>query len=186
LIPSLVVDANVWVAAMDTTDRFHEESVAFLRTISRSGLALHAPAILVLEIACTLARRFGDAAVGRDVADSLAKNRTMKLEPLTDALLSRALHLGVTCRLRAADALYAATAAMHGEDTLVTWDAELIDRAGGVTPSVRLAEQEEKGTDLFIEPYIAPMGAVDWQPSLRVAKDRILQTKSRRSWKDGK
>jgi predicted nucleic acid-binding protein len=142
LNPSLVVDVNVWVAARDATDRSHDESGAFLRAISRRGLALRAPAILILEVACALARRFGDAAVGHDVADALAKNPGMKLEPLTGALLSQALHLGTTCRLRNADALYAATAAMHAGDTLVTWDAELIDRAGAVTPAVWLAEQD--------------------------------------------
>jgi predicted nucleic acid-binding protein len=135
LNPSLVVDVNVWVAARDATDRSHDESGAFLRAISRRGLALRAPAILILEVACALARRFGDAAVGHDVADALAKNPGMKLEPLTGALLSQALHLGTTCRLRNADA-------MHAGDTLVTWDAELIDRAGAVTPAVWLAEQD--------------------------------------------
>lgn len=79
--------------------------------------------------------------MGRDVADALVENRTMKLEPITGALLTQALHLGTTRRLRAADVLYAATAAMRAEDTLVTWDAELIDRAGAVTPSVWLSSQ---------------------------------------------
>lgn len=138
MIPSLVVDANVWVAAIDTADRSHADSVAFLRIVSRRGIALHAPAILVLEVACAVARRFGDPALGDKVADQLLRNRTLKLEPLTGALLTQALHLGTTCRLRAADALYAATAAMHAEDTLVTWDAELIDRADAIAPAAWL------------------------------------------------
>ena len=41
-------------------------------------------------------------------------------------------------RLRA-DALNAATTAMHAEDTPVKSDAELVGRAGAVTPSARLA-----------------------------------------------
>jgi len=93
------IDANVWVAAFDTKDRFHDESVVFLRSLAP---LLH-------------------------------------LEPLDEGLLSEALRLGTTFRLRAADALYAATASLGADGVLVSWDNELIERAGAATPTAWLA-----------------------------------------------
>jgi predicted nucleic acid-binding protein len=49
-------------------------------------------------------------------------------------LIDGALTCGTRCLLRGANAIYAAAAASTGT-TLVTWDNELIERAGGVTPS---------------------------------------------------
>jgi predicted nucleic acid-binding protein len=66
-------------------------------------------------------------------------NRMLKTEAMGSALLAEALRLGTRCRLRAADALYAATAALRTEGTLVSWDKDLIDRAGAVTPTTWLA-----------------------------------------------
>ena len=113
--------ANAWVAAYDPTDR-----------------AL-APAILLLEVACALARRFGDTSVGREAAAKLEAYSMLSLEPLDSRLLSDAVRLGTTTRLRAADALYAATAARSGDGVLVSWDLELIERAGAVTPPAWLS-----------------------------------------------
>jgi predicted nucleic acid-binding protein len=136
------VDANVWVAAFDATDRFHAESAAFLRALAERGISPRAPAILVLEVSCALARRFGDASVGSEAAARLCRHRTLRLEPMGDTLLSEAVRLGATHRLRAADALYAATAAMRPDDPLVSWDRELIDRGGAVTPPTWLSANE--------------------------------------------
>ena len=62
----------------------------------------------------------------------------MHLDPLDGALLRLALRLGLQQRLRGADALYAATAQLAGA-ALISWDNELIQRAGAMTPSAWLA-----------------------------------------------
>ncbi len=134
-----IVDANVWVAAYDPTDRFHADSAAFFYALANLGIGARAPAILVLEVACALARRFGDVSVGREAAAKLEEHPMLRLEPLDGRLLSEAARLGTAHRLRAADALFAATAARSGGGTLVSWDLELIERAGAVTPLVWLA-----------------------------------------------
>lgn len=140
-MPGLTVDANVWVSAFDSSDRFHEASVAFLWHLANHEVVAHAPAILKLEIACALARRYAKESVGRQAADRLDANRLLVLEPLSEALLAEALRLGTRARLRAADALYAATAALQTKSHLVSWNQELIDRAGAVTPTDWLASQ---------------------------------------------
>jgi len=140
--PGPTVDANVWVSAFDTTDRFHAESAAFLRVLAVRGVIAHAPTILSLEIACALARRYADPALGLQAAARIDENRMLKTETMGNALLAEALRLGTRYRLRAADALYAATAALRTEGVLVSWDNDLIDRAGAGTPTTWLAAHQ--------------------------------------------
>lgn len=137
------VDANVWVSAFDTKDRFHHESVAFLRVVVGAETIINAPAIISLEVACALARRYGDPAVGRKAAIKMTANTLLRLESLDETLLSEALRLGTKFRLRAADALYAATATLRNDGVLVSWDSELIERAGAVTPTAWLASHRD-------------------------------------------
>lgn len=136
------VDANVWVSAFDATDAFHAESVAFLRHLVRRDVVAHAPAILGLEIACAFARRFADPAAGMKAAADLEASRMLEMEAVGRPLLEEAMRLGTRRRLRAADALYAATAALKTKGVLVSWDQELIDRAGAVTPTAWLAKHK--------------------------------------------
>jgi predicted nucleic acid-binding protein len=138
-MPEPTVDASVWVSAFDSTDRFHAESAVFLRHLALRSVIAHAPAILILEIGCALARRCADPATGLEAATRLEENRMLKLEALGRSLLAEALRLGTHGRLRAADALYAATAALRTAGVLVSWDKDLIDRAGAVTPAEWLA-----------------------------------------------
>jgi len=137
----LTVDANVWVAAFDTQDSFHTSSVAFLRKLAGEETIACAPAIAILEVACALARRYADPAIGHKVSVSMKANTLLHLEPLDDELLSEALRLGTRFRLRAADALYAASAALKTDGVLVSWDNDLIERAGAVTPTAWLESQ---------------------------------------------
>jgi predicted nucleic acid-binding protein len=53
---------------------------------------------------------------------------------LDDAHQQEVLECGTRLLLRCADAFYAATASIS-QSKLITWDAELIERAGGVTPT---------------------------------------------------
>jgi predicted nucleic acid-binding protein len=133
------VDANVWVAAFDTKDRFHDDSVAFLRNLAGEETRTSAPAIVILEVACALARRYADPTMGHKAALKMKANKLLHLEPLDDGLLLEALRLGTKFRLRAADALYLATAALGTDDGLVSWDNELVERAGAATPTAWLA-----------------------------------------------
>lgn len=135
----LALDANVWISAFDPTDRFHQESVAIFRAAAQRSLLLAGPAFVVLESVCALRRRIGDPKAARLAATKIADHPALHLEALTSDLLAEAQRLGITRGLRGADALYAATAARL-RCPLITWDKELIDRAGGVSPSDWLAE----------------------------------------------
>ena len=61
-------------------------------------------------------------------------NPLLSLLPLNERLLVLAGELGVRNRVRGADALYVAAAVLSGAP-LVSWDQELVNRAGAVTPT---------------------------------------------------
>lgn len=130
----LTLDANIWVAAFDPKDRFHESSVAFLRTVAHRNLRLHGPSFVTLEVSCALARRAGDSAVGTLAQARLRSHPMLLLHPMNDLCLSTAQEVGAAHLLRGADALYAATAQLV-KAPLVTWDDELIKRVGAATPA---------------------------------------------------
>ncbi len=135
----LVLDANIWISAFDATDRFNEDSVALLHAAAQRGLLLAGPAFVVLESACALRRRVGNSPAAHLAATKIAQHPALQLEAMTGDLLAEAQRLGIDCGLRGADALYAATAARL-RCPLLTWDNELIHRAGGISPRDWLAE----------------------------------------------
>ena len=102
---------------------------------SRDRVAL--PAIAPLEMTCVLARRFRSAATGRALTHRLVQGAHITLLEF-EALNDSALELGSRSFLRAADALYAAAAHETGGQ-LISWDQELVQRAGAVTPEAWLA-----------------------------------------------
>ena len=136
----LCIDANVWVAVYDPTDFFHKASTAFLRATTDRSISITGPAFVAVETACALARRGNKPNIGREVYDALYANPSLALEPLTPELLATATHLGTTMGLRAADALYVAAAERTGTQ-IVSWDNELVRRAGAITPEMWLEEQ---------------------------------------------
>jgi predicted nucleic acid-binding protein len=134
----LTVDASVWVAALDGSDPFHRDSVRFLEAARDRRLLLHGPAIVLVETACAVARRRDDPEAALAAAATLRGISALRLLAHDSQLESGALALGARLRLRGADSYYVAVAARTGTP-LITWDGELVDRAGGLTPARWLA-----------------------------------------------
>ncbi len=130
---ALVIDASVWVSAADETDAMSEPSRAFLSRVAARELPIVLPDFAKLEIACALARRYRSAEHGRSLTDQMLASPRMSTYSVNRAVLRGAIELGTPNFLRAGDSLYAAVAqAVDGQ--LVSWDRELIERAGAVTP----------------------------------------------------
>lgn len=129
----ITVDASVWVAAMEARDRFHADSVAFLRALARQDERPVAPALILAEVGGAIARRSGQAEAGARAVRILGTHPRLRLLACDEALMRHAAVLAAERRLRGADAVYAATAAVTGS-ALVTWDAELRARAEAVSP----------------------------------------------------
>ena len=135
---SLTIDASVWIAAADTTDKFHQPSRDLLRKVVAGGIAVIQPAFGRTEVACALARRLRDGAQGQQLTHSLM-NRMVTSEIAMDvAFLTATENTGTSLFLRGADALYAA-AAQQSQSPLISWDNEHLQRAGGITPTDWLA-----------------------------------------------
>jgi predicted nucleic acid-binding protein len=134
----LTLDANIWIAVYDPKDAFHGQSTAFLYTVTSRQLGLNGPTFMLIEAACVLARRAQNPAAGQVAIARLRAHPLLTLHALDETLLAAAIRLGAQQLLRSADALYAATAAIY-RTQLVSWDAELIQRAGAVMPTDLLA-----------------------------------------------
>ncbi len=130
---ALVIDASVWVSAADPTDTMSEPSRAFLSEVAARELSIALPEFAKLEIACALARRLRSTEHGRRLTDQMLESPLMATYSVNRAVLRQAIQLGTRSFLRAGDALYAAVA-QGVEGQLVSWDQELIERAGAVTP----------------------------------------------------
>ena len=129
----LVIDASVWVSAADATDALSELSRAFLSQVVARELPIALPELAQLEIACALSRRLRSAEHGRGLTDQMLESPLVTTYSLNRAKLRQAIQVGTRDFLRSGDALYAALAeGMAGE--LVSWDGELIERAGALTP----------------------------------------------------
>lgn len=134
----MTVDASVWISFLDRNDPFNTSSDALLRRLQSSSTPYYSPAFAALEIACALARRQRDAQAGIAAAALLRRNGQLRLVE-TSRLQPLAEELGCRLFLRGADALYAATAELTATP-LVSWDRELIERAGALTPEQWLAQ----------------------------------------------
>ena len=130
----LTIDADVWVAAADKRDGFYAASRNFLIAVARNRLRIYLPAFARIEIACALARRQRDAAAGVMLANTLLTSAYIVHLPLDSQFLTQAMLSGTRDFLRGADALYVAAAELN-QTRLVSWDDELVRRAGAFTPN---------------------------------------------------
>lgn len=130
---ALVIDASVWIAAADPRDDLSEPSRTFLSRIAARELPIVLPEFAKLEIACALARRLRSSEHGRSLTDQMLESPRMSTYSVNRAVLRRAIELGTRNHLRAGDALYAAVA-QAAQGQLVSWDRELIERGGALTP----------------------------------------------------
>ena len=134
---TLVVDANVWVAAADAADPFSDESRTFLQAVARAGWRTALPAFADVEVACALARRLQDAERALTLTGELFRSPLLTTHPLTASFLEQARDVGTRDLLRAGDALYV-TLGERLACEVVSWDAEMVERSGASTPTAWL------------------------------------------------
>jgi predicted nucleic acid-binding protein len=124
----VVIDTNVFVAALDPKDRFHAECRPLFERLVRLEVEALCPALVLAETVCALRRRTNDA----DLAASLLKNLVslpgvIWLDLSVDAAVQAGM-LGARTGLRGGDAVVMQVAEEHGIP-LVTKDGEMAARA---------------------------------------------------------
>lgn len=129
----VVVDASVFVAAARTSECNHLASIAFFRTAISQATHLIIPTLCLPECAAAIARATGNAKAAAELVAVITSNPLVRVDPITVALASHAAELAIQCRLRGADAIYAALARQQ-HCPLITWDNELLERCVGFLP----------------------------------------------------
>jgi len=127
----ITIDASVLVAASMEDAVRAEEARDFLRDVSRSGLAIHEPALAMVEVAAGIARRTGRRDLVAAALRLLAAMPGATFHPLDMPAAIVAATCATDLGVRAGDAIYAALASGTGS-TLVTFDRELLERASAM------------------------------------------------------
>ena len=127
----LSVDASVFVNAFNPTEEGSDHSWEYLNSLKRAGTPIIVPALLLPEIAASIARKKDDAELGIQLAQDVRNIPNLTLISLDESLAEQAVEIAARYRLRGSDAVYTAVALRFGTD-LVTLDREQLERLAGV------------------------------------------------------
>ena len=133
------IDASVHVNAIHSAETGSSISQAFLERVNQRELPLFCPTLLFAEVAAAVARSWDNTSQGIAVSNALRQWPHQTLVALDGVLISRAIHLAATARLRGADAVYAAVAEQFGT-TLITLDQQQLARLSSIVRVLRPAD----------------------------------------------
>ncbi len=133
------VDASVFLNAFNPSEAGHAESQRVLAWLQEQGTPIIAPTLVLPEVAATISRVRGDAALARDFASALSRLPNLVLVNLDATLAQQAADAAAQYRLRGSDAVYAAVALRFGA-RMMTLDREQHDRLRQVVASQYPAE----------------------------------------------
>jgi predicted nucleic acid-binding protein len=135
-LPTVVIDASVWVSRLLTQDSNHLTAAAWINRHLLSGGLFIAPILLVTETASALSRITGLPARGHLAVSQLYSMVEMSLVQIDQALVDEATDLAADLRLRGADSYYVAVARRLALP-LVTYDSEQLSRSTSVITTIR-------------------------------------------------
>jgi predicted nucleic acid-binding protein len=140
------VDASVHINALNPLEEGSPESQLFLERVFRRPWPVFSPTLLLVEVAAAIARVFADTGRGLVMAQAVRGLPGQAWIPLDDVMAEDAARLAAECRLRGADAVYAAVAQRYGT-MLITRDRQQLERLSSslpvVTPVEALARLDE-------------------------------------------
>ena len=131
----IVLDASVWISSLLTTDVHYVRSDSWLVRVSTAGEKLLVPSIFLPEVAGAFMRRVGDRLTAAAALQKTLSSPALQVIPIDAPLATAAAQLALHLSLKGADAAYVALA-VERSCPLVTWDRELISRAGAVSSVV--------------------------------------------------
>lgn len=126
-----LIDASVWVAIADPSDKFHQVAHAIAADVERPLAALD---LTFYEVANVMGPKKGRPEQGRFLSELIAKRCHENLVVVDPALIDAALAIAAEHSLTAYDAAYVAVARRH-DWTLVSADiADLVSKGLAVAP----------------------------------------------------
>ena len=138
----LTIDSSVFVSAARPSEIGHAESTAFLAWVRNKRTRLFLPTLVMAEVAAALSRTGSDPGLAQQYALAVGQLPNTVMVALDEGLARQSAAIGAQHRLRGADAVYLASAALFAAE-LVTLDREQLERGAAIvqtlTPSDFLA-----------------------------------------------
>lgn len=132
-----VIDASVYIAAVNAHEESHERSLRWLQQAAAEELQVWAPSIMLAEVAAALARGLQDPAQAMRAVALLRNSKVIRLQQVSVALAERAARLAAEQKIRGCDAVYVALAAQL-DQPLVTLDRQQCACGGKVVQVIEL------------------------------------------------
>ncbi len=125
-----VIDSSVWVSVVSSAERFHNQSVEFLRTIRFEQITVICPRLTLIECMAAIVRQKPDNGIAaQSLVDLIQRFPKLRVVELTKRIMVESMEVAKISGLRAGDALHVAVAKIHGAK-LVTLDDQMIERSG--------------------------------------------------------
>jgi len=137
------IDANVFVAAVRLEEDHYTASRRFLQRARAEAVTVLCPTLVLPECAAAIARPTGDAALVEELVMLIESFPGLRLVILDLSLARQAAQIAMTHRLRGADSIYVAVAETFNA-TLITWDAEMLQRSPAIVPTLTPTEWVEQ------------------------------------------
>ena len=131
----ITIDSSIFVSAARPCERGHAESTSFLELVRRARPRVFLPTLVMAEVAAALSRTGSDPGLARQYALAIRQLPNAVLVSLDEGLAEQAAVLGAQHKLRGADAVYLATAALFAAE-LVTLDREQLERGASIVQAL--------------------------------------------------
>jgi predicted nucleic acid-binding protein len=119
------IDASVFVASVRYDEPGYLTSREFLR--EAQAYEVYCPALVLTECAAAIARQTDDPTLAEEIVYIIEDFPAINLISLDHQLARKASKIALMNRLRGADAVYAAVAAVF-DAVLISWDQEMLKR----------------------------------------------------------
>lgn len=126
----MTIDASVWLAARFDHEPDHPASAACIVDALTGAEPIVLPWLALAECVAATARKTGDDVLALETGHQLRALDSVRWITLDEEMVQASAAIAAACRLRAADAVYAAVAERFSA-TLVTLDRELAERCSG-------------------------------------------------------
>lgn len=131
----LTIDSSVFVNAARPREIGHAESTAFLAWVRAQRPRLFLPTLVMAEVAAALSRTGSVPGLAQQYALAIGQLPNTLMVSLDEGLARQAAALGAQHKLRGADAVFVASAAMFAAE-LVTRDGEQLKRGAALVPTL--------------------------------------------------
>jgi len=135
----LTIDSSVFVSAARPSEIGNAESTAFLTWVRNTRPRLFLPTLVLAEVAAALSRTGSEPGLAQQYAMAVGQLPNTVMVALDEGLARQSAALGAQHRLRGADAVYLASAALFAAE-LVTLDREQLERGSAIVQTLTPAD----------------------------------------------